>query len=145
MSASGTGGSRRAATLITLAIMIAVIAVVSLGAYAMIGSRAGGGGGYATADLVPVQRMDFDITTTAMGELAAAQQLVDHPRLAFVFADVEDSDDVGVGAESPHGLRLAREAGATHIIEAFHLDEREGYVAIGRGVVGGCLRGISSQ
>ncbi|MCH7791276.1 MAG: HlyD family efflux transporter periplasmic adaptor subunit [Planctomycetes bacterium] len=74
MSASGTGGSRRAATLITLAIMIAVIAAVSLGAYAMIGSRAGGGG-YTTADLVPVQRMDFDITTTAMGELAAAQQL----------------------------------------------------------------------
>ncbi|MCH8271199.1 MAG: HlyD family efflux transporter periplasmic adaptor subunit [Planctomycetes bacterium] len=75
MSASGTGGSRRAATLITLAIMIAVIAAVSLGAYAMIGSRTGGGAGYATADLVPVQRMDFDITTTAMGELAAAQQL----------------------------------------------------------------------
>ncbi|MCH9057081.1 MAG: HlyD family efflux transporter periplasmic adaptor subunit [Planctomycetes bacterium] len=74
MSASGTGGSRRAATLITLAIMIAVIAAVSLGAYATLGSRTGGGG-YTTADLVPVQRMDFDITTTAMGELAAAQQL----------------------------------------------------------------------
>lgn len=76
MSASGKGGSRRAATLITLAIMIAVIAAVALGAYATLGSRAAGGSaGLATADLVAAQRMDFDITTTATGELAAARQL----------------------------------------------------------------------
>ena len=49
---------------------------MGLGAFALIGKGGEQGGkDFATADIVVAQRMDFDVTTTATGELAAKSQV----------------------------------------------------------------------
>jgi len=51
-------------------------------------------------------------------------------------AEVEDGDDVGMGAEAAHGLRLPGDALAGGVVEAVGLYQGEGDVAVQRGVVG---------
>ena len=53
-----------------------------------------------------------------------------------LFAEVEDGDDVRMGAEPAHRLRLARDALAADVVEALGLDQREGDVAVEQCVVG---------
>ncbi len=53
-----------------------------------------------------------------------------------MIAKIEDCDDVGVGAESTHGLRLAGDARAGDLVQALSLDQGEGYLPVQKGVVG---------
>jgi len=54
----------------------------------------------------------------------------------WFFAEVEDGDDVGVGAEAAHGLGLAGDAVASGVVQAVGLNQGEGDVAVEEGVVG---------
>ena len=60
----------------------------------------------------------------------------DEVGLAALVADVEDGDDVRVGAEAAHRLRLARDRARADLVEALGLDQREGDVAVELRVVG---------
>ena len=70
------------------------------------------------------------------GGVAAVHVLLDHVHVALVLADVVDGDDVGVGAESGHGLGLALDALAVHRVQAFAADDGEGDLAIEAFIVG---------
>ena len=69
-------------------------------------------------------------------DVAALHEFADHVGLVVLLAQVEDGDDVGVGAEAAHGLGLALDAGSPWLIQAVGLDEGEGDVAVEQGVVG---------
>ena len=60
--------------------------------------------------------------------IAAAHELGDHIGLAFVLAQVEHSDDVGMGAEAAHGLGFLGDAGAGDFVQTLGLDEGEGHL-----------------
>jgi HlyD family secretion protein len=79
MTAPNRGSAKRAAsraaTLVTLTVLVAVIAAVALGAFAVFGKGGSSNPEVTTADIVTAQRMDFSITTTATGDLAARSQV----------------------------------------------------------------------
>ena len=68
--------------------------------------------------------------------ITAPHQLRDNEGLALVLAEVEDSDDMGVGAEATHCLGFAGNSGAGYGVEALGFDEGEGHVPVEEGVVG---------
>ena len=69
-------------------------------------------------------------------DIAAAHKLGDHVGLVLFLTQIEDSDDVGVGAEPAHGLGLPRYAAAASFVKALGLNQGEGYFTVQQGVVG---------
>ena len=60
-----------------------------------------------------------------------------HPDgLAIVFTQVEDGDNVGMGAQPTHGLGFSGDAGARDVVQALGLDQGEGYVPVQQGISG---------
>jgi hypothetical protein len=67
--------------------------------------------------------------------IAAREQRQDHERLPLIFAEVVNSDDVGVIAEASHGLGFAPDARAGVFIQLFDFDPGKGDVAVEHGIV----------
>ncbi len=68
--------------------------------------------------------------------VSAAHQLGDHERLSVVVSQVEHRDDVGVGAQSAHGLGLPVDTGHPYDVQTLGLYQGEGYVPVQQVVVG---------
>ena len=68
--------------------------------------------------------------------VAAAHQFGDHVGLISIFAQVEDSDDMRVGSQAPHGLRFPGYAGFGDIVQPFGPDQGESNFPVQEGVVG---------
>ena len=62
--------------------------------------------------------------------VAALHKLRDHIGLAFMISQVEDGDNVGVGAQASHGLGLAGDAGPGGVVQPLGLDKGEGYFSV---------------
>ena len=80
--------------------------------------------------------------TVALGILyqtfhvAAAHQLGDHVRLVPLLAEIENSDDMGVGAQSAHSLGFPLYTLAGGIVQALGLDQGKGHLPVQEGVLG---------
>lgn len=73
---AGTRGQRRGQLLVKGMIALVVLGAGGLGVAALTGQEKGDGGhARSTSDVVPVSRIDFDITTSATGELEARNQI----------------------------------------------------------------------
>ena len=68
--------------------------------------------------------------------IASAHELGDHVGLALVLAQVENGDDMGVGAQPAHGLGFSGYAGAAGLVQALGLDQGEGHLPVQCRVVG---------
>ena len=60
----------------------------------------------------------------------------DHVGLPLVIAKVEDGHDMWMGAESPHRLRLARDACSGYLVQTLGLDEGKSNVSVQQLIVG---------
>lgn len=69
-------------------------------------------------------------------DVAAAHQLSHHVWLAVVLAEIEHRDDVRMGPQSSHGLRLPAHPLPPHLVEPGSLDEGERHVPVQQAVVG---------
>ncbi len=68
--------------------------------------------------------------------VATTHKLGDHVGLPFMLPQVEDGDDVRVGAEAAHGVGLSGDAGAGDLIQPLSLDEGEGHFPVEERVLG---------
>lgn len=69
-------------------------------------------------------------------DVASAHKLGDDVGPALMVSQVEDGDDVGIGAEPAHRLGLTGDAGPGGLVQSLGLDEREGHVPVEDAVVG---------
>ena len=68
-------------------------------------------------------------------DIAASHQFPHDVRCAFVFADIEDGDNVLVRSQPAHRLRLADHSLPARRVESFGLDQRKSDIAVEHGVV----------
>jgi hypothetical protein len=68
--------------------------------------------------------------------VSTIHELGDHVRLSFVITQIEDSHDMWVGAQPPHGLSLSGDAGSGCFVQTLGLDQGEGYIPVQQAVMG---------
>jgi hypothetical protein len=68
--------------------------------------------------------------------IPATHKLGDHVGLVLLLSQVEDGDDVRMGAESSHCLGLSLDAAAARFVQPLGLDQGKGDFPVQQGVVG---------